>query len=206
MVIGAGIGFATSLVVLSFREALSPYFAFLVLVGVGLWLRDVSRSPTGSRGPNWRSFLIGCAVWVALAIGALLFDKWLASVPASAATPSLIGAGLLVLGIACVAVGVYGFRGHPSKRLIENWAQLDGYMSIFGMFSAALPIGTAFIILAALALFSPLRPLAPLLMIPFIPLVFAGIVLMVWQPRWTKPRWLRSYEDDSRSEALEGQR
>src|SRR5439155_13848674 len=53
--------------------------------------------------------------------------NWLASVPPGAASPSVIGACMLAFGIAFVVVGVYGFRGHPSKRVIESWARLDGY-------------------------------------------------------------------------------
>src|SRR5205823_5621629 len=59
VIVGALIGIAVCLVVLSFQVALSPLFAFLVLAGVGLWLWDVRRSPTGSSGPNWRSFFLG---------------------------------------------------------------------------------------------------------------------------------------------------
>lgn len=196
---GASIGIAASLVVISFQQALSPFFGFVLLVGVAFWLRDVRRSPPGSRGPNWRNFFLGSTVWFALAIGALLFKNWLASVPASAASPSAVGAGLLAFGIAVVALGAYGFLGHPSQRVIENWARLDGYMPIFGMFSAAVPLGMAMVILGALALSSPPQAIAPLIVTAFTSLIFVGIFLMFWQPQWTKPPWLRQHQGDAKS-------
>jgi len=198
VIVGALIGIAVCLVVLSFQVALSPLFAFLVLAGVGLWLWDVRRSPTGSSGPNWRSFFLGSVSWIALGIGALLFKIWLASVSPGAATPSVIGACMLAFGIAFVVVGVYGFRGHPSKRVIENWARLNGYMPILGMFSAALPLGIAIVLLGALVLFKPPEMFTPWILIPCVGLTFVGILLMVWQPRWTRPPWLRRYQEDIR--------
>src|SRR5207302_11096321 len=45
VIVGALIGIAVSAVVFSFQAALSPFFAFLVLAGVTLWLRDVRSSP-----------------------------------------------------------------------------------------------------------------------------------------------------------------
>ena len=205
VIVGALIGIAVSLVVLSFQTASSPFFVFLVLAGVGLWLRDVRRSPTGSSGPNWRSFFRGSATWIALGIGALVFKNWLASVPPGAASPSVIGACMLAFGIAFVVVGVYGFRGHPSKRVIESWARLDGYMPILGMFSAALPLGIAIVLLGALVLFKPPETFAPWILIPFVGLTFVGILLMFWQPQWTKPPWLRRYQEDARSHGADAQ-
>lgn len=192
--IGAAIGIAASLVVMTFPLALSPYFAFLVLVGVGLWLRDVRRSQAGSQRPNWRSFFWGSAVWVALPVGLLMFKNWLTSVPASAASPSAISIAMLVFGTALIALGVYRFRAHPSQRIIENWAQWEEYMP---MSSAIFPWGIAFAILGADLLVSPPMTLRQLILIPVFAFVFAGIVLMIWQPRWTKPPWLRRYQKDS---------
>ena len=200
VIVGALLGIAVSAVVLSFQAALSPFFAFLVLAGVALWLRDVRRSPTGSSGPNWRSFFLGAACWVGLAIGAVLFKSWLESVPPGAASPSVIGACMVAFGIAFVAIGIYGFRGHPSKRVIENWARLDDYMPIFGMFSAALPLGIAMVILGALVLFKPPDMFAQWILIPFVGLTLAAIVLMIWQPQAARPPWLRDYQRDARSD------
>jgi hypothetical protein len=200
VIVGALIGIAVSAVVFSFQVALSPFFAFLVLAGVTLWLRDVRRSPTGSSGPNWRSFLVGSASWIALAIGAVLFKKWLESVPPGAASPSVIAACMLGLGIVSVAFGLYGYRGHPSKQVIERWTELDGYMPMFAWFSAALPLGIAIAILGVLVLFTPSGTFVPWIMIPFTGLTFAGIVLLIWQPKWAKPPWLRRYQEDARGE------
>ena len=201
VIVGALIGIAVSAVVLSFQTALSPYFGFLVLAGVTLWLRDVRRSPSGSSGPNWRSFFLGAASWVALAIGAVLFKNWLESVPPGAASPLVIGACLVAFGIAFVVIGIYGFRGHPSKRVIENWARIDGYVPIFGMFAVALPMGTAMVLVGALMLFKPPETVTPWILIPFCGLTFAAIVLMIWQPQQAKPPWLRHYEADARSDS-----
>jgi hypothetical protein len=199
VIVGALIGIAVSAVVFSLQVALSPFFAFLVLAGVTLWLRDVRRSPTGSSGPNWRSFLVGAASWIALAIGAVLFKKWLESVPPGAASPSVMAACLLGFGIVLVAFGLYGYRGHPSKQVIARWAELDGYMPMFAWFSAALPLGIAIAILGVLLL-KPSETFVPWIMIPFTGLTFAGIVLLIWQPKWAKPPWLRRYQEEARGE------
>src|ERR1700687_2403656 len=134
VIVGALLGLAVSAVVFSFQLALSPYFGFLVLVGVGFWLNDVRKSPSGASGPNWRSFFMGAAIWIGLGVGALLYRNWLAGLPANAVSPSAVGAALLVFGIALVAVGLYAFRGSPSQRVIERWDQLDGPVPIFGLF------------------------------------------------------------------------
>jgi hypothetical protein len=197
LVIGALIGIAVSAVVLSFQLALSPYFGFLVLVGVGFWLNDVRRSPPGASGPNWRSFLLGAAVWIGLGVGALLYRNWLVNLPANAVSPSAMGAALLVFGIALVAVGVYAFRGSPSQRVIERWDQLD----VFGLFSASLPLGVAIAFLGAALIFNRPDVFGPLLVI-IIPLVFAGTLLLIWQPRWLKPPWLRRYQEDVKRRKL----
>lgn len=195
LVLGGLIGIAVSAVVLSFQLALSLYFGFLVLVGVGFWLNDVRRSPSGTAAPNWRSFFTGAAVWIGLGIGALLYRNWLAGLPANAVSPSAVGAALLVFGIALVAVGLYAFRGSPSQRVIERWDQLDGPLPIFGLFSASLPLGVALAFFGAALIFNRPGVFGPLVMI-IIPLVFAGTLLLIWQPRWLKPPWLRLYQDD----------
>jgi hypothetical protein len=195
LVIGALIGIAVSAVVLSFQLALSPYFGFLVLVGVGFWLNDVRQSPQGTSGPNWRSFFAGAAVWIGLGIGALLYRNWLASVPAKVVSPSAMGAALLVFGAAFVAVGVYAFRASPSQRVIERWDQLDGPMPIFGMFTASLPLGLAIAFFGAALIFNRPDVFGRLLPMVF-PLIFAGVLLLIWQPRQLKPPWLRRYQVD----------
>ena len=201
LVIGALIGIAVSALVLSFQLGLSPYFGFLVLVGVGFWLNDVRRSPPGTSGPNWRTFFMGAAVWIGLGIGALLYRNWLAGLPANAVSPSAVGAALLVSGVALVAVGLYAFRGSPSQRVIERWDQLNGPVPIFGMFSASLPLGVAIAFFGAALIFNRPGVFGPLLVI-VIPLVFAGTLLLVWQPRSLKPRWLRRYRDDVKRRKL----
>ena len=40
--------------------------------------------------------------------------------------------------------------------------------------------------------------LTPWILIPCVGLTFVGILLMVWQPRWTRPPWLRRYQEDIR--------
>jgi hypothetical protein len=132
---------------------------------------------------------VGSASWIALAIGAVLFKKWPESVPLAAASPSVMAACLLGFGIVLVAFGLYGYRGHPSKQVIERWAELDGYMPMFAWFSAALPLGIAIAILGVLLL-KPSETFVPWIMIPFTGLTFAGIVLLIWQPKWAKPPWL----------------
>jgi hypothetical protein len=201
LVIGALIGIAVSAVVLSFQLALSPYFGFLVLVGVGFWLNDVRQSPQGTSGPNWRSFFTGSAVWIGLGIAALLYRNWLASVPANAVSPSAMGAALLVFGIAFVAVGVYAFRASPSQRVIERWDQLDGPMPIFGMFTASLPLGFAIAFFGAALIFNRPDVFGRLLPMVF-PLIVAGVLLLIWQPRQLKPPWLRRYQDDVKKRKL----
>jgi hypothetical protein len=37
-------------------------------------------------------------------------------------------------------------------------------------------------------------------MIPYCGLTFAGIVLLIWQPKWAKPPWLRCYQEEAREE------
>jgi len=201
LVIGALIGIAVSAVVLSFQLALSPYFGLLVLVGVGFWLNDVRRSPPGASGPNWRSFFLGAAVWIGLGVGTLLYRNWLANLPVNAASPSAVGAALLLFGIALIAVGVYAFRGSPSLRVVERWDQLDGPVPIFGLFSASLPLGVAVAFFGAALIFNRPDVFGPLLVI-IIPLVFAGTLLLIWQPRWLKPPWLRRYQDDVKRRKL----
>jgi len=201
LVIGALIGIVVSAVVFSFQLALSPYFGILVLVGVGFWLNDVRRSPPGTSGPNWRSFFTGVAVWTGLGIGALLYRNWLANLPANAVSQSAIGAALRVFGIALVAVGVYAFRASPSQRVIERWDQLDGPVPIFGGFSAAPSLGVAIAFFGAALIFNRPDVFGPFLVI-VIPLAFAGTLLLIWQPRWLKPPWLRRYQDDVKRRKL----
>ena len=201
VIVGALLGIAVSAVVFSFQLALSPYFGFLVLVGVGFWLNDVRKSPSGASGPNWRSFFMGAAIWIGLGVGALLYRNWLAGLPANAVSPSAVGAALLVFGIALVAVGLYAFRGSPSQRVIERWDQLDGPVPIFGLFSASLPLGVAIAFFGAALIFNRPAVFGPLLVI-IIPLAFAGALLLIWQPRFLKPPWLRRYQDDLKRRKL----
>lgn len=192
---GALIGIAVSAVVFSFQQALSPYFGFLVLVVVGYWLRDVRRSPPGSSGPNWRSFFLGSAVWIGVAIGALLLKSWLSRHPPHAANDVAVGAALLLaFGIVCIGYGIYGYRGHPSQRVIERWAELDSLMPIFGMFSAAIPLGVTTAILGAALIVNHPDVFGPLIIFA---IVLGGVatLLLFWQPRWLKPAWLRRYQD-----------
>jgi hypothetical protein len=112
-----------------------------------------------------------------------------------------MGAALLVFGIAFVAVGVYAFRASPSQRVIERWDELDGPMPIFGMFSASLPLGVAIAFFGAALIFNRPDVFGRLLPMVF-PLIVAGVLLLIWQPRQLKPPWLRRYQDDVKKRKL----
>ena len=93
--------------------------------------------------------------------------------------------------------GLNGYRRCPYwNRCMPGRTQLPGGIEPTLCFPCARRRGA--LVLGALVLFKPPEMFTPWILIPCVGLTFVGILLMVWQPRWTRPPWLRRYQEDIR--------